>query len=63
MLFFVLSQCFVHSKRIFDYFCLAGLQGNQKFEAGLYYDAVTLYSKAIALIPDSALYYSNRSAA
>jgi tetratricopeptide (TPR) repeat protein len=38
-------------------------QGNAKFEARAFKDAIKLYSKAIAINPDNATYYSNRAAA
>ena len=38
-------------------------QGNQALQAGMYSDAIDLYSKAIALEPSEAVYFSNRCAA
>ena len=38
-------------------------QGNQALQAGMYADAVELYTKAIALDPSCAVYFSNRAAA
>jgi tetratricopeptide (TPR) repeat protein len=38
-------------------------QGNAKFEARAFKDAIKLYSKAIAINPGNATYYSNRAAA
>jgi len=38
-------------------------QGNARFEARAWKDAVKLYSKAIELDPEEASYYSNRAAA
>lgn len=38
-------------------------QGNNALQAGLFADAVDLYTKAIALDPNSSIYFSNRSAA
>ena len=38
-------------------------QGNQALQAGLYAEAVELYTKAIGLEPSCAVYFSNRSAA
>jgi len=38
-------------------------QGNQRFEARAWNDAIKLYTKAILLPPDEASYYGNRAAA
>ena len=37
--------------------------GNAAYKAGLYEEALTLYSQAVYHNPNSAVYYSNRSAA
>ena len=38
-------------------------QGNNRFEQKQFRDAITFYSKAIALCPNTASYYANRAAA
>lgn len=39
------------------------IQANELYSKGRYFDAITLYTQAIELVPSSPTYYSNRSAA
>jgi len=57
------GMCPVTQKGLYGIAALKKQQGNDAFKVGKYREAINLYSEAIKLVPDNAVYVLNRSKA